>query len=824
MTNHADTIINGLQVFLGEDQFTELRILHPDHEVSSGFFSRHSLDRLATAAIQAESSAMGCYFTPNPVSQSLHRRSADKLTRRPQHALTKDDDITARRWLLIDFDPRRPAKVSSTDDEKETARQVMETCRAGVRQILGATTEVVADSGNGWHLCYRIDAENNEETKSTLKTFLTRLAKTYGTPAVGIDTSIYNAARIWKLYGTLSRKGIATDERPHRRSQIISVTQGEANAAIAEWAAIQRMIEQRPTAATGKTTPDVIARARAYLDKVDPGISGQGGSIPCFRAACILLEGFALTKEEALPLMREYSAKCSPPWSEKELLHKLEDAEKKAVNRGYLLNERPAPTVTPILDEDELPPPVVYHPGEFPLDALPSSLRDLAMSMADAASAPVEFVAGPMLAVAAMAMGYTKTIAITHEWHESSAIYMAIVGDPGSGKSPVLQAIMAPVFAIQREAHKAWEAAKRHAEAEVERWEMEKRQAVKSGGTIPPKPDVPPLMRLVTTDTTVEALAAVLAENPRGIGLYKDELSSLTMGLNQYKAGGKGSDRQFYLSAWSHQSHLCDRKKAGSIPSFVAKPWLTILGGTQPDMLSAMVEDKGREDGFLHRFVWVYPDTSPPAHWRKVAIPDHLRHYWRATVERLWSMAMMQDGEDLRPYVCRLTPGAEAIWERWYNEHADEQASSEFPTEWKSPWSKLRSYMARFALVIHWIRWACDEVAGSDIDEFDMTAGAALVEYFKSGARRVFHAIGAQKADHQADRAYRWVLAHGGSASVRDLMRHKVAGVTTRSAAKQLISDMVERGMGLTKTNKNESGGWPVEVFHAREPVGSKSG
>ncbi|MDO8872916.1 MAG: hypothetical protein Q7V05_09345 [Methanoregula sp.] len=33
----------------------------------------------------------------------------------------------------------------------------------------------------------------------------------------------YNAGRIWELYGTVTKKGDHTPERPHRRSRIISV-------------------------------------------------------------------------------------------------------------------------------------------------------------------------------------------------------------------------------------------------------------------------------------------------------------------------------------------------------------------------------------------------------------------------------------------------------------------------------------------------------------------------------------------------------------------------------------------------------------------------
>jgi hypothetical protein len=40
---------------------------------------------------------------------------------------------------------------------------------------------------------------------------------------VSVDTGVYNAARIWKLYGTIACKGDNTPERPHRPARFIEV-------------------------------------------------------------------------------------------------------------------------------------------------------------------------------------------------------------------------------------------------------------------------------------------------------------------------------------------------------------------------------------------------------------------------------------------------------------------------------------------------------------------------------------------------------------------------------------------------------------------------
>jgi hypothetical protein len=85
----------------------------------------------------------------------------------------------------------------------------------------------------------------------------------------------------------------------------------------------------------------LVEQARRYVQTLPPGIQGQNGSRPTFRAACVCVLGFGLSVEESMPVMQEYSGRCEPPWSDDELRHKLEDADRKPDPRGHLVG-RPA--------------------------------------------------------------------------------------------------------------------------------------------------------------------------------------------------------------------------------------------------------------------------------------------------------------------------------------------------------------------------------------------------------------------------------------------------------------------------------------------------
>jgi hypothetical protein len=84
---------------------------------------------------------------------------------------------------------------------------------------------------------------------------------------------------------------------------------------------------------------DIIERARRYVAQMDPAIDGSGGHTATFKVAVALVKGFALSPEQALPLMEEYNARCEPPWCLSDLQHKLRSAEQSGDKRslGYLL-------------------------------------------------------------------------------------------------------------------------------------------------------------------------------------------------------------------------------------------------------------------------------------------------------------------------------------------------------------------------------------------------------------------------------------------------------------------------------------------------------
>lgn len=178
------------------------------------------------------------YIVFNEISYDMYGSVATNEFVSCSGGLTKDDYIDRINWILIDADIERIAGTSSTDEEKNRALSTVKKVAAYLSEQ-GFEKPVFCDSGNGYHLLYRVDLEPSD-SELLVRPFLNILndmfsptcEKTdkYGKTVkfiprgeANIDTSVFNPARITKLYGTMTHKGKNIEERPHRRSSLESV-------------------------------------------------------------------------------------------------------------------------------------------------------------------------------------------------------------------------------------------------------------------------------------------------------------------------------------------------------------------------------------------------------------------------------------------------------------------------------------------------------------------------------------------------------------------------------------------------------------------------
>src|SRR5215211_75122 len=211
-------ILQAVEVLSEPGGVLELRAIK-NGTTAAGYFDDTNV--LSPEAAQLNEQGFAIYITANPANPALLSRAANRI-KRPLKETTSDRDVLWRRWFPIDFDPVRPAGVSSTDEEKEHALRRAHEVYTDLRER-GWPEPVAADSGNGAHLLYAVDLPNDTDSLSLVRGVLEALSFKFSDGAVSVDTATSNAARIWKLYGTTARKGDSTDERPHRISRLLKV-------------------------------------------------------------------------------------------------------------------------------------------------------------------------------------------------------------------------------------------------------------------------------------------------------------------------------------------------------------------------------------------------------------------------------------------------------------------------------------------------------------------------------------------------------------------------------------------------------------------------
>ena len=219
-----EEIVRALKLWFQPGDVFEVRVLKavtPGYlkpHTESGYFDYDNIPAAADALEKLRAYA-GAYVTVNPVSPDLLARACNRLCPAESESTTADSDIVCRRWLLVDCDAVRKAKISSTGAEHEAALAKALEIRDGLSS-LGWPMPIMLDSGNGAQMTYRIDLPADDG--GLVQKVIAEIAKA-SSDAVKVDLTVYNPARIWRIPGTMNRKGDNIPVRPHRMARILEV-------------------------------------------------------------------------------------------------------------------------------------------------------------------------------------------------------------------------------------------------------------------------------------------------------------------------------------------------------------------------------------------------------------------------------------------------------------------------------------------------------------------------------------------------------------------------------------------------------------------------
>jgi hypothetical protein len=475
------------------------------------------------------------------------------------------------------------------------------------------------------------------------------------------------------------------------------------------------------------------------------------------------------------------------------------------------LTEEAQPYEPPAPETPERPPVPEFVP--FPTDALPKAAADLVRAGASSLQVD-EAMLGP-LALAAMcaAIGNSRTIALHASWHEPAILWMTVVAPSGSGKSPALELITRPAerrdAAALRE-HK--EAMKEHAaalalhEKAMRGWE----RGVGKGNltaTPPAAPDAPVCERFVTSDVTVEALAAMLAASPRGMLLACDELAAwLNFGRYSANGGRAASEAARWLPMHRAQPLKVDRKTAP--PIRVERAALNVSGLVQPGVLAAALTGTDFDSGLVARLLLSMPPI-PTRRWQPGGISPMVERAYSAMVEKLYGLELDEDQHGTAvPRALSLDEQASDLWADFYNSLNANMAGQDERA--RAMLAKIECAAARLALVVHLGRVAaCEGAITGVVDGESMRRGIELANWFRREAERVYARLAEGDDDREARQLLDIVRRKGGSVSGRELVQSSRMFKTVKDA-EAALSRLVDAGHGKWLTPPQRGPGAPM--------------
>ena len=364
----------------------------------------------------------------------------------------------------------------------------------------------------------------------------------------------------------------------------------------------------------------------------------------------------------------------------------------------------------------------------FPLEIFPKAIRDIIEALEEYENYNVDFTSASFLTVFAAAMGNTWSVRFMTGWVSRPIIYMVLVGSPSCGKTPPLQQAVTPLLKLDGEYDMIY-----CKEMETyRRWErMSAKQRERH--SLPEEMKMPQRKCHVVVDSTVEALIGALRDNPRGVLIYKDEIDSLLSNFNRYNS----SDEGYFLSLFSGTPFKYSRK-SNNEHIFLANPYCSIIGTTQPGRLGEQFGGKRMMNGFSSRFLKVYPEIDKMPSWNDTAMPDGVLEEWERIIRKVVAATPSTDQEGKATSIELLfSQEAKLRVIQWKDEVNNKVYAETDSDAVRALCGKLETYLVRFCLVIQIMHGICGESGMDEIEPRTAELAIRLTEYFRNMESRI---------------------------------------------------------------------------------------
>ena len=345
----------------------------------------------------------------------------------------------------------------------------------------------------------------------------------------------------------------------------------------------------------------------------------------------------------------------------------------------------------------------------LPIDGLSPEAQAIIQNYADGYQCNRDFITASVFTAVSTAVG-KRICSDDGRYKNYFPFFICLVAPSGSNKTTPMREVLRPL--TNRNA----------TNYEVFRESMKKYDAeVKAGNE---NADKPVYRQLIISDSTPESRIKALSENPNVL-LVSDEIATMLYNINRYNKSGEVPQ---LISIWSMDDVIINRKS--EMPQLIREPFLSIIGGTQPDVLAdTFGSDYFMSSGFNQRWLFVYPDDIPPAMYSESYVSTEISEAWREFIKELLDDVFVGGGT----VTLFIRGEAKQCYIDYYNRL---QLKKEGVDGYMAAvYSKLQIMVQRWAGVAHFLG---EHSTRTYISVEEMEYAVRCMEYFERTAEKVY--------------------------------------------------------------------------------------
>ncbi len=547
--------------------------------------------------------------------------------------------------------------------------------------------------------------------------------------------------------------------------------------------------------------------------------------------------------------LKLYNGKKPTDFNDLHILTGIEDV-KKQLQENCIYAKEPTDKTDIIknisISSNEWETPIEFQNALLPVPAfdpnlLPTPIRSHAVDAADRMQCPIDFIAAPQLVMTASLIG--AGCAIRPKQHDNWTVipnlWGGIIEPPSVMKTPALNESMAPIGDLEKTADDEYQQSLLTNKVNIKEIKLRKQaiekdlknaienenesqiELLKTALVSLEKEDSSiQWKRYKTNDATIEKLAEIMADNPRGILMYRDELIGFLVSLDKY---GREGDRAFYLEGWngySSSSVKSDRIGRGTV---ACNPCISVLGGIQPSKLRQYLFDTVNDianDGLFQRFqVLVYPDK--PKGFKLIDRKPNYKAREKVieigrTLAKTDFLSMGAKIEEPFPIpILRFDPEAQEFFNRWLIQLKERLLNDDDEGIFFEHLSKYPKLMPSLALNNYLIK-----VAGgnppSSVSLEDVSRAADQCAYLEAHAKRIYSMVDS-KTIVRAKTLLKKLQAKQlpNPFTKRDIYRKEWSNLTNTSDAAEACKELIKRGwLKKEKVKSTSQGGAPTTRYY----------